>query len=142
MPHRPRKAYRFWILYSLFMPKTDPSPPLSCSVTAAPLSLNIRAYCLRSRRPITDNLFSPPVDTVRGQSAGDESYTDRENVIAPAEDRKKCVAMQCDFGQTESNFRENKYNLVAGEERAPSPKLVQESLLANPKVSYEVSLVT
>lgn len=68
---------------------------------------------------------------------------DRENVIAPAKDRKKWGgAVQCDFRQTEPNFRENKHNLVAGEEKAPSPKLVQESLLANPKVSYEVSLVT
>lgn len=118
------------------MPKTDPSPPSSCFISAATPSLNIRAYCLRSRRPITDNLLSPPLDPVRGQSTGDESYMDKENVMAPAGDRKKWGrAVQYGFWQTEPNFRENRHNLVAAEEKAPSPKLVQESLLANPKVS-------
>ena len=42
-----------------------------------------------------------------------------------------------DFRQTEPNSRE-----VPGEEKAPSPKMIQESLSANPKVSKEVSLVT
>lgn len=89
-----------------------------------------------SRRPIRDNHLSPPLDTVRGQPTANKSKcTGKMSLL---QNRKKWGgAVQCDFRQTEPNSRE-----ALGEEKVPSLKVVPESLLANPKVSNEVSLVT
>ena len=109
-------------------------------------------------RPITDTLPHLPSLPYSGHSKRLTKLQTRApwtSIVSllPAETRQKLGGgrVPCDFRQTEPNSGENKHNLAAGEGTAPSlsgptlgwilisQKKIQASLLANPKISRDLS---